>query len=88
MRKYLIPIIVAGLLCGNLAICETQRQDLIVESDEINDEIIEHYEDMIRYEERKKEELLIIKEGYRKFLLWTAEEFFENDPEARKVIEE
>lgn len=88
MKKYLVPVVVAGLLGGNLAVCETQKQDLIVASEEINDEIIEHYEDMLHIEQRNKEELKIIREGYRKFLLWTSMEFYEQDPEARKLVEE
>ena len=88
MKKYLAPVIVAGFLCGNLALCETERKDIIFESTELNEEFVYHYEMMIKYEERNPEELMIIREGYRGFLSWQAEEFYDSDPEARKLIEE
>jgi hypothetical protein len=81
MRKYVAPIIVAGILIGNLALSYAAMKDMKEESQDINVEIIEHYNYMIDFEERTKEEERIIKEGYAHFLSYVSEEYYESNPE-------
>jgi len=44
MKKYLAPIIVGAFLCGNLALSETQKHEIMLDREEINDEYIFFYE--------------------------------------------
>lgn len=88
MKKYLPIIIIVGLLCGNIAISETQKQEKIQQSLELNDEFIQHYEFMLNEEERDKKEKIIIRDGYKGFLIWTSHEFYEYDPERKHFIKE
>jgi hypothetical protein len=44
MKKFLAPVIVAALLCGNLVLSETQRHEIMLEREDINEEYIYFYE--------------------------------------------
>lgn len=89
MKKWLAPVIVAGVLCGNLALCEAKRQDLILESKEINEDYIYFYELVLSKEEMSDKRKIAYKNSYRTFMLSVSEENFRDNPELYKgLIEE
>lgn len=81
MKKFLAPIFVAALLCGNLALCETQKQEIAVESEEINDEYIYFYEFILANREMSDQRKVAYKNSFRTFLISISEEHYRNDPE-------
>lgn len=89
MKKWLAPIIVAAILCGNLALCETERQEVILESKEINEEYIYFYELVLSNQEMPDKRKMAYKNSYRTFMLSVSEENFRDDPELYEgLIEE
>ena len=81
MKKYLAPIFVAALLCGNLALCETQKHEIAAESEEINEEYIYFYEFVLSQEQMTDKRKMAYKNSYRTFLISVSEEHYRNDPE-------
>ena len=44
MKKFLVPMVVAAILCGNLALCESKIGEILIETREINEDYINFYE--------------------------------------------
>lgn len=83
MRKYLIPVFIAGFLGANLAMSYEEKRELIQESIDINHEISDHYDLILSLDDRTEVEQRIIRNGYNGFLNYTLNEFYEMDPEAK-----
>lgn len=89
MRKYLAPVFVAAFLCGNLALCETEKYEIAAESEEINEEYIYFYEFILSNQEMTDQRKMAYKNSYRTFLISVSEEHYRNDPELYEgLIEE
>ena len=89
MKKYLPVVLVAGLLCGQLALCETQRQELKEEYHEINEEYVYFYELTLSNPDLSPPRKTAYKNSYRTFIINLSEENFKNDPELYEgLIEE
>lgn len=80
MKKLLAPIIVAAFLCGNLAISETQKQEIRAEGEDINEEYIHFYEITLSREDLSDKRRVAYKNSYRTFMLNVSEENFNNNP--------
>ena len=80
MKKFLAPIFVAALLCGNLAMCETQKYEIATEMEEINDEYIHFYELTLSREDLTDKRRMAYKNSYRTFMINMSEENLKNDP--------
>jgi len=80
MKKYLAPIIVAGFLCGNLALSETERQEIVAERQEINEEYVYFYEMTISNPELTDVRRVAYKNSYRTFIIDMGNENAQNDP--------
>lgn len=89
MKKLLAPIIVAGFLCGNLAISETQKQEIQIESEYINEEYIHFYEATLSREDLSDKRRVAYRNSYRTFMLNASEENINNNAELYEgLIEE
>lgn len=81
MKKYLLVIAVAAILLGNLALCEANRQEVLAESQEINDEYVYFYELVLSNEELSDKRRVAYQTSYRTFISSISRENYRNDPE-------
>lgn len=89
MKKFLAPTIVAALLCGNLALSETERQEIMLDREEINEEYIYFYETTLSNPELAPSRKMAYKNSYRTFIINISEENVANDPDLYEgLIEE
>ena len=44
MKKFLVPMVVAAILCGNLALCESKIGEILIETREINEDYIKAFD--------------------------------------------
>jgi hypothetical protein len=88
MKKFLAPIIVAGLLCGNLALCESKMNDILTETKEINEDYIHFYEITLKREDLTDKRKIAYKNSLRTFMIRASEENYNNDPDLYAGLEE
>jgi len=88
MKKFLAPIIVAAVLCGNLALCEAQRTEIIAESVEINEEYVYFYEMTISNPELSPQRKNAYQTSYRTFITSMNRENYRNNPELYSNLED
>ncbi len=88
MRKFLAPIIVAALLCGDLAMCESKMGDILVETKEINEDYIQFYEFTLHREDLTDQTKTAYKNSLRTFLINASEENLRNDPDLYEGLQE
>jgi hypothetical protein len=89
MKKWLAPVFVAAFLCGNLALCETQKSEILTETKEINEEYVHFYELTLSREDLTDRRRVAYKNSYRTFMLNMSEENLNNDPDLYEgLIEE
>jgi len=80
MRKFLAPIAVAAILCGNLALCESKMAEIMIETKEINEDYIEFYESILRREDLTDKRRVAYKNSLRTFMFSASDENLRNDP--------
>ena len=81
MRKWLLPVIVAAILCGNLAVSEAQRQEIKAEAQEINEEYIFFYETIISNPELSPSRRMVYKHSYITFMTSMRNDNIQDNPE-------
>lgn len=81
MKKWLAPVFVAAILCGNLALCEAKKQEIAAESQEINDEYVYFYELVLSNEELSDKRRVAYQTSYRTFISSISRENYRNNPE-------
>ena len=81
MKKWLAPVFVAAILCGNLALCEATKQEIAAESQEINDEYVYFYELVLSNEELSDKRRVAYQTSYRTFISSISRENYRNNPE-------
>jgi hypothetical protein len=88
MRKFLAPIIVAALLCGDLALCESKMGEILVETKEINDDYISFYEFTLNREDLTDRRKMAYKNSLRTFMIRASEENYNNHPDLYEGLQE
>lgn len=88
MRKFLAPIIVAALLCGNLALCESKMGEILIETKEINDDYISFYELTLKREDLTDRRKMAYKNSLRTFMIRASEENYNNHPDLYEGLQE
>jgi len=88
MRKFLAPIIVAALLCGNLALCESRMSEILIEAREINEDYINFYELTVKREDLTDKRKMAYKNSLRTFMIRASEENFNNHPDLFEGLQE
>jgi hypothetical protein len=88
MRKFLAPIAVAALLCGNLALCESKMNEILIETKEINEDYISFYEIILKREDLTDRRKMAYKNSLRTFMIRASEENYNNDPDLYAGLEE
>jgi hypothetical protein len=88
MRKFLAPIAVAAILCGNLALCESKMAEAMIETKEINEGYIEFYEFTISREDLTDETKTAYRNSLRTFMINASEENLRNDPDLYEGLQE
>lgn len=88
MKKFLAPIAVAALLCGNLALCESKMNEILIESREINEDYICFYETTLKREDLTDKRKIAYKNSLRTFMIRASEENYINEPDLYAGLEE
>lgn len=88
MRKFLAPIIVAALLCGDLALCESKMGEILVETKEINEDYISFYELTLKREDLTDRRKIAYKNSLRTFMIRSSEENYNNHPDLYEGLQE
>jgi hypothetical protein len=88
MRKFLAPIAVAALLCGNLALCESKMAEILTETKEINEDYISFYETILNREDLTDRRKMAYKNSLRTFMIRASEENYNNDPNLYQGLQE
>ena len=88
MKKLLAPILVAAILCGNLALCESKTAEIMIETKEINEDYIEFYEFTVSREDLTDQTKTAYKNSLRTFLINASEENLRNDPDLYEGLQE
>ena len=88
MRKFLAPIIVAALLCGDLALCESKMGEILVETKEINEDYISFYELTLKREDLTDRRKMAYKNSLRTFMIRSSEENYNNHPDLYEGLQE
>jgi len=88
MKKWLAPVFVAAMLFGNLALCETQKQEIKAESQEINEEYVYFYEMTLSNPELSPTRKMAYKNSYRTFMINVTEENIKNNPDLFEGLQE
>lgn len=88
MRKFLAPIIVAALLCGDLALCESKMGEILVETKEINEDYISFYELTLKREDLTDRRKMAYKNSLRTFMIRSSEENYSNHPDLYEGLQE
>lgn len=81
MKKYLFVVLVAGLLCGQLALCETQKQEIRQEYEEINEEYTYFYEMTLSNPELSIPRKRAYQNSYKTFIINISEENKRDNPD-------
>ncbi len=88
MKKWLAPVFVAAFLCGNLALCETEKYEIFTETKEINEDYIYFYELTLSRDDLTDKRRIAYKDSYRTFMLSASEENLNNDPYLYEGLQE
>ena len=88
MRKFLAPIIVAALLCGNLALCESRMSEILIEAREINEDYIDFYELTLKREDLTDRRKMAYRKSLTTFMIRASEENFNNHPDLFEGLQE
>lgn len=81
MKKYLLVISVAAILLGNLALCEANRQEILEESHDINEEYIYFYELVLSNQDMPDKRRVAYQTSYRTFMFNVSKENYRNNPD-------
>ena len=87
MKKVLPFIFICGALIGSIVYYDTEKTQTQQESLYINDEFIEFYELLLSGSDLSDDEKKTYRESYRTFLIWSANEYREYDPNEYLVEE-
>lgn len=88
MRKFLAPIIVAAILCGDLALCESKMSEILIETKEINEDYINFYELIVKREDLTDKRKIAYKNSLRTFMIRASEENYNNHPDLYEGLQE
>ena len=88
MKKFLVPMVVAAILCGNLSLCESKLGEILIETREINEDYINFYEFTIKREDLTDRRKMAYKNSLRTFMLSTSDENLRNDPYLYEGLQE
>ena len=81
MKKIFPILAVLAVLFANLALCEAKKQEVIAESQEINDEYVYFYELVLSNEELSDKRRVAYQTSYRTFISSISRENYRNNPE-------